>query len=355
MDATYALEAQPAGVGRYSERLICELARTPEMELTLCARWPLWLRLGRHLGALGCRRCLLQEPLNIRLPGRVDLFHGLNQRLPGYRFRRQVVTLHDLFPLTGARYSTPDFQRRFSLMIADAVARADRVICVSAYTREQAVGRLGVPRERCAVVPHGVEQQPEPPSERARQRARQLAGGAPFLLSVGAIQVRKNNVAAARVAARLGGAARLVIAGGAGHGADEFFDFVRGQGLSDRVRVLGYVDEQTLNALYAEAVALLFPSLEEGFGMPVLEAMARGLPVIASNVSSIPEIAGDAAMLFHPDDIEGMAEAARRLLDDPRGRQEWAVRGRARARCFTWLAAAQATVEIYRSLLSGEV
>ena len=355
MDATYALEAHPTGVGRYSERLIRELARTPEMELTLCARWPRWLRLGRRFGALGCRRCLLQEPLNLRLPGRVDLFHGLNQRLPGYRFRRQVVTLHDLFPLTGARYSTPDFQRRFSLMIADAVARADCVICVSAYTRAQAVERLGVPPERCAVVPHGVDEQPEPPSERARQRARQLAGDGAFLLSVGAIQVRKNNVAAARVAARLGGAARLVIAGGAGHGADEFFDFVRREGLSDRVRVLGYVSERTLDALYAEAAALLFPSLEEGFGIPILEAMARGLPVIASNVSSIPEIAGDAAMLFEPEDIEGMAEAARRLLDDPRGRQEWAARGRARARCFTWPAAAQATVEIYRSLLSGEV
>ena len=181
------------------------------------------------------------------------------------------------------------------------------------------------------------------------QRARQLAGGAPFLLSVGAIQVRKNNVAAARVAAR------LVIAGGAGHGADEFFDFVRRQRLSDRVRVLGYVDEQTLSALYAEAVALLFPSMEEGFGMPVLEAMARGLPVIASDASSIPEIAGDAAILRHPEDVEGMAEAARGLLEDPREREQWAARGRARARCFTWPAAAQATVEVYRSLLSGEV
>lgn len=352
IDATYALDPQPSGVARYSDRLIRELARLPELELTLCARWPRVLRLRRYfsLPRAGC--CWLHEPFNLRLPGRVQVFHGLNQRLPRYRFRRQVITVHDVFPLWAEAYSTPEFRARFSAIIRDAVTRADQVICVSAYTRDQLCRRLSVDAARCRVIHHGVEQDPPPPAEPARRRVRELAGGDPFFLAVGAVQVRKNTLAAAQAAARLPGRARLLIAGSAGHGAEQVRDFIDKNGLADRVRLLGYVPDDVLAALYAGATALLFPSLEEGFGMPVLEAMARGLPVIASNTSSLPEIAGDAALLFDPGDIEGIKRAAERLLDDARCREEWAARGRARAREFTWERAARSTLDVYRSLCS---
>ena len=127
----------------------------------------------------------------------------------------------------------------------------------------------------------------------------------------------------------------------------------QGRGLDDRIRLLGYTDERTLDALYAQATALLFPSLEEGFGLPVLEAMARGLPVIASNTSSLPEIAGDAAVLVDPTDIEGMTEAARRMVEDEPWRVQWSALGRARASQFTWQRAARATLDVYRVLLPG--
>src|SRR5262249_7462807 len=107
---------------------------------------------------------------------------------------------------------------------------------------------------------------------------------------------------------------------------------------------------ETLSFLYEEAAALLFPSLEEGFGLPVLEAMAHGLPVIASNTSSLPEITGDAAVLLDPHDVQGMADAALRVLEDSEWRAQLALRGRARARQFTWERAAHATLDVYRRL-----
>ena len=355
MDATYALDPYPSGVARYSDRLIRELSRVPELRLTLCARWPRVLRLGGHFDGLPFRSCWLQEPLNWRLPGQVELFHGLNQRLPRYQFRHQVVTVHDVFAISAEDYSTPAFRARFSASIRDAGTRADRVICVSAYTRDQLCRQLGVRPESCVVVHHGVEQAPRPPSVEARQRARRLAGEGPFFLSVGVIDVRKNMLAAVEAISRLSTPtpARLVVAGSAGHGAQKVLDFIHRRGLRDRIRLLGYTDEATLDALYAEATALLFPSLEEGFGLPVLEAMARGLPVIASNTSSLPEIAGDAAVLVDPRDVEGMTEAARRMVEDEPWRAQSSALGRARASQFTWQRAAQSTLDVYRSLLPG--
>lgn len=355
LDATYALDPHPSGVARYSDRLIRELSRVPELRLTLCARWPRVLRLGRYFDGLPFRSCWLQEPLNWRLPGQVDLFHGLNQRLPHYRFPHQVVTVHDVFALSEEDYSTPAFRARFSASIRDAVTRAGRVICVSAYTRDKLCRLLGLRKESCAVVHHGVEQALRPPSVDARQRARRLAGEGPFFLSVGAIQVRKNTLTAVESIGSLlpRTSARLVVVGSAGHGAQKVLDFIHGRGLRDRIRLLGYTDEPTLDALYAEATALLFPSLEEGFGLPVLEAMARGLPVIASNTSSLPEIAGDAAVLVDPRDVEGMTQAARRMVEDESWRAQWCELGRARASQFTWQRAAQSTLDVYRSLLTG--
>lgn len=348
LDVTYALDPHPSGVARYSECLTRALAARPEVELTLCARWPRVLRLRKDFAGLKFRACWLQEPLNVRLPGRVDLFHGLNQRLPHYRLRRQVITVHDVFPLSSETYSTPQFRARFSRMIHDAAARADRIICVSAYTRDQLCKILDVNPEFCDVIHHGVE--PAAPSEDMRRKARALAGDGPFFLSVGAVQVRKNPLAAIQAVSNLP-AGRLVFAGSAGHGAAEATEYVRRQHLDDRVRFTGYLEQPLLDALYAEATALLFPSLEEGFGFPVLEAMARGLAVIASNTSSIPEIAGDAAVLLDPRDVDGMARHARRMLEDQAWRDSWIARGRERARLFTWQGAAEQTLAVYRRLL----
>lgn len=340
LDATYAVDPQPTGVARYSQRLITALAalREPDLHLLLAARPKRFPALRRAFPSL--RHAVLQEPLF--LPRRCDLFHGLNQRLPRHRFRRQVVTIHDVFALSSERYSTPDFRRRFSQMLRDASARADHFITVSAYTRDELCRHLGVDPARVTVIHHGVD-----PAGGRTHAARE-----PLLLIVGAVQVRKNTLAAVRVLERLPKPVRLVVAGGSGYGADDAYEYVRKNCLSDRVAFLGHAGEEQLENLYARASLLLFPSLEEGFGLPVLEAMARGLPVVASNSSSLPEICGDAALLADPTDVGGLTEACRRILDDPALRADLAARGRRQAAGFSWEKAARETLAVYRRVIA---
>ncbi len=348
LDATYALDPEPTGVARYSRRLITALAAAdPKMEILLAARARRFAALRREFAPPRFRHCLLQEPLNLRLPRRVDLFHGLNQRLPRYRFRRQVVTVHDVFPLSDNRYSSPDFRRRFSALIRDAVARADAVIAVSAHTRDELCRHLDVDPAGVAVVHHGVDL---PQALIPQGGAQAFSSWSPFLLSVGAVQVRKNTLGAVRALERLPKSVRLVVAGGLGYGADEVLDYIRVNGLGERVHMLGHVHEETLNELYAAATALVFPSLEEGFGLPVLEAMARGLPVVASRTGALPEIAANAALLVDPLDVEAIADACRRLLEDTALAEEHRARGRARAGQFSWEKAARETLQIYHDL-----
>jgi glycosyltransferase involved in cell wall biosynthesis len=350
LDATYALDPQPTGVARYSQRLIESLAEVGskmgagDLRITLAARPRRFLALCRRYDGVAYQRCLLQEPLNWLLPRNVDLFHGLNQRLPGYRFRRMVTTIHDVFPLSSDSYSSPEFRRKFSLVIRDAVARSDALISVSGYTRDEVCRVLGVDPAKITVVHHGID----PPCAGA-MRLPCAENDAPYFLTVGVVQTRKNTLTAVRAVERLPSSVRLVVAGGFGYGAEETTDYVRRQGLSERVAFVGHCDEAALDRLYAGAVGLLFPSLEEGFGFPVLEAMARGLPVIASRAASIPEIAGDAALLFDPQDDRGMAEAAARLLDDAAFAEDFAARGRRQAAAFTWDRAARETWEVYQA------
>ena len=338
LDATYAVDPQPTGVARYSHRLIAALAalREPDLHLLLAARPKRFPALRRAFP--GLRHALLQEPLF--LPRNADLFHGLNQRLPRHRFRRQVVTIHDVFALSSERYSTPDFRRRFTQMLRDAVLRADHFITVSAYTRDELCRHLGVDPACVTVIHHGVDRVPrlQPPASSLQ----------PLLLSVGAVQVRKNTLAAVQVLERLPKTVRLAVAGGSGYGAEEVYDYVRNNGLSDRVEFLGHTGEEHLDALYARASLLIFPSIEEGFGLPVIEGMARGLPVVASNSSSLPEICGDAALLADAHDIGGLAEACRRILDDSALRADLVERGLRQAARFSWEKAARETLAVYR-------
>jgi len=346
LDATYALDPQPTGVARYSQRLIAALAAAnesglnqPSLRITLAARPRRFARLLREYHA-PFRRVMLQEPLNLLLPRSTDVFHGLNQRLPAYRFRRAVTTVHDVFSLSSNRYSSPDFRRKFGEVIRDAVRRSDAIITVSAYTRDELCRVTGADPARITVVHHGID--PPAPVEHT--------AAAPYFLTVGVVQTRKNTLAAVRAIERLPAAIPLVVAGGDGYGAEATHDYARRQGLADRVRFVGHCDEATLNRLYAGASALIFPSYEEGFGFPVLEAMARGLPVIAAHASSIPEIAGDAALLFDPDDDAGMAAACARILDDPAFAQDLSVRGQRQASGFTWERAAKETLAVYKRL-----
>ncbi|MBI5281776.1 MAG: glycosyltransferase family 4 protein [Candidatus Solibacter usitatus] len=337
LDATYSTGDNLSGVGVYSREILHGLARAhPEARFTWCYRpHRLWRAFtGRPPNA--SLRPLLE---NVQL-FRTRLFHGLNQRLPARRFTRSVCTFHDLFVLT-SDYSTAEFRRRFAQQAREAASRADLVICVSTFTAAQVSALLGVDSGRLRVIPHGTRFPTRAGSPRRE----------PLILHVGAIQHRKN---LSRLVAAFERCApspwRLALAGSDGFGAAEIHRRIAASRASDRIDVLGWVDDNALNALYVRASIFAFPSLDEGFGIPVLEAMAQGVPVLSSNRSALPEACGDAALLVDPLSEDDIAHALTRLIADSALRGRLALAGRARAEQFPWSRAVASTWNVYREM-----
>lgn len=363
LDATYAVDPQPSGVAVYSRRLIETLATIESRHrFLLCYRLSRFgrrkefLRPVKPAGAQGPEFSVryYQEPLTFWLPWQARLFHSLAQRPPAFHFQREVVTVFDIFPITGRGYSTPDFQQKFSALLREAVERATRVITLSAYTAQQLLQHLETPLEKIKVIPGGVDLPARLLSEeeRTHEREQWVGKGNELVLSVGVIQTRKNTLNAVRALASLPDNYRLVLAGGNGHGSEAIHDFIRSEGLSARIVTPGYVAAERLPALYQAASVFLFPSFEEGFGFPVLEAMTYGVPVIAANTSSLPEAGGDAAIYIDPTDPAQMAAQVRRVVEDSGLRQQLIQIGLARVREFTWRKAGAATLEVYDELLA---
>ena len=344
LDVSYALGENLSGLGVYSRELTQALAALDTgVEWTWVYRPQHWRSVccGQSPGAV--KRRFLWES---RAPG-CGLFHGLGQRLPAVfdrlpRHARTVVTFHDLFVMT-RQYSDESFRKRFALQAQEAARRADAIIAVSRFTAGQVEDLLDVDAQRIHVVPHGVR--PLPPT----------AGGIvrePMILSVGALQLRKNTLGLVHAFERLPCEWRLVLAGSAGHGYLETIKpAIQASPRSEGIETPGWVDDAALARLYARASVFAFPSLDEGFGIPVLEAMAAGVPVLASNTSSLPEVCGDAALLVDPNDAEAIAHGLTRLIEDERLREDLIERGKRRAAEFTWEACARRTWDVYQTLL----
>jgi Glycosyltransferase len=340
LDATYSVGRNLSGVGVYCREILWGLGSARANDrLFFCYRPHRILRSLREQLPSNARRRLLTDFLP---PGRVDLFHGLNQRLPRLRFRRTVTTFHDLFVITG-EYSTPEFRRRFTQQAQDAAQRSDLIATVSAFTASQVEALLGVERARIRVIPHGVHL-PDPKEREAFVRET-------FVLHVGAIQKRKNVKRLVAAFERLPAPWRLVLAGSAGYGYEEIEEAIQKSPARDRISILGYITASTLRNLYARAGMLAFPSLDEGFGMPVLEAMAWGVPVVASNRSALPEVCADAALLVDPEDTEEIGMAMLRIVEDPVLRADLIRRGLHRAEQFPWSAAIERTSSLYTELV----
>ena len=345
LDATYSVGDSLTGVGVYSRELMRGLAARlagdlAETEWDWFYRWKGYWR-GRGEGQPTCvTRRLLADSWGNRAAG---LFHGLNQRLPRRRFRRQVATFHDLFVLSG-EYSTPEFRNRFARQAREAAAGADLVIAVSAFTGRQVEEYLGVAAGRIRVIHHGVMPRPIPVVEREK-----------VVLCVGAIQRRKNQAALVRAFRAMPADWTLVLAGGNGFGAEETLREIAESPCAGRIRVTGYLTEGEIAEWYGRAGIFAFPSLDEGFGMPVLEAMAAGVPVIAGNRSALPEVVGGVggavAVLIDPGSDGELAGALELLAWDEKRRAELAVLGRAHAARFRWADAVAATAAVYRELV----
>jgi glycosyltransferase involved in cell wall biosynthesis len=284
----------------------------------------------------------------------LDLFHGTVNALPPMLPGRSVVTIHDLAFLRWPEQTTTRRHRYLSRAIASAARRASRIIAVSDATKADIVELLDVDPARIAVTHLGVEErfQPASPGQVAEVRER-YAVEQPFVLYVGTLEPRKNLPALLRAFARIKDDVphNLALAGAKGWRSREFQDAVEQANLGDRLRLLGFVDERDLPALYSAADLFAFPSLYEGFGLPVLEAMACGAPVVTSDVSSLPEVAGDAALLVDPANETALGEAIVRGLTDERERTRLSAAGKLRAAAFTWQATARATAAAYRDAM----
>jgi glycosyltransferase involved in cell wall biosynthesis len=289
----------------------------------------------------------MEEFPPFRPPRNANVFHGLNQRLPRTPLPRAITTFHDLFVITGD-YSTPEFRSRFTALAQDAASRSGHIIAVSRYTADQLIQHLNYPREQISVIHHGVDSVPEIPAPAREAFRRQLALEGPFILHVGAIQKRKNIIRLVQAFEGLADRYSLIFAGSAGYGARDILDRIENSRARQRIHVLGYRTRNELSCLYRTAEVLAFPSLAEGFGLPVLEAMSAGLPVVTSGGSALQEVGGDAALLVDPLDVEALRAALQAALEDGLVRQRLVEAGLRRAAEFTWPRAARETLAVYR-------
>ncbi|MFI5167921.1 MAG: glycosyltransferase family 4 protein [Thermoanaerobaculales bacterium] len=287
----------------------------------------------------------------------VGVLHVPHYVVPLMFPRPMVVTIHDiihvLFPeflphALGFAYA------RFSIRLA--VRRAQRVLAVSRSTADDLKRLFGASEERLRVIPHGVHAEflvdQEPVADEQARAALGVTG--PYLLHVGNHKPHKNVEGLLKayqllLHSRHGGVPPLLMVGGFSAGG-EVAARARAIGLQERVRCLGYVERRALAALYRGATAFVYPTLYEGFGLPVLEAMACGVPVVAGDTPAIREVALDAVLRVNPRDVVELAGAVRHLLEQPDLRAQLRARGRDRARAFGWRQAAQATLEVYRAV-----
>ncbi|MBN1484694.1 MAG: glycosyltransferase family 4 protein [Chloroflexia bacterium] len=364
---------QGAGIGRYSRALVGALLRLDrENRYTLLypRGWP-----GRpapflgHLAALRRRHpnlrlrplplsdrwtAILWQRLRLPLPvelfcGRVDCFYSPDFVLPPQIGGRRVLTVHDLAFMVHPECAVPSLEWYLHGAVSRALERADLVLADSECTRQDLIRLKGADPQRVRVLYLGVEEDFRPLEDHAaleRVRARYELPER-FLFTVGTIQPRKNLPRLLQALASLPEALRLplVVAGKPGWLYEETFAAVERLSLQSWVRFLGFTPDEDLPALLNLALALVYPSLYEGFGLPPLEAMACGTPVLTSDAASLPEVVGEAAVLVDPLDVAGIAAGLRRLIEDGALRQSLRAAGLERARGFSWERSARQLLE----------
>jgi glycosyltransferase involved in cell wall biosynthesis len=286
----------------------------------------------------------------------IDVIHSLHYTHPIFSPCPRVVTIHDLTFLLYPRLHTIGRRMIMPFFIRRAVRHAEALIFVSEATRLDAEKLIPGAGNLRSVVPLGVDLNVFTISaEQTNTVLEKFSIHKPFLLFVGTLEPRKNIPRIIRAFERIASEypnLLLVLAGKLGWDFDEIFEAKRASKSGERIRHLGFVEDSEKKALLAACEALVYPSLYEGFGLPVLEAMAAGAPAITSNVSSLPEVAGGAAVLLDPLSVEEIASAMRSLLSNETTRRELRVLGKQRAAIFSWASAAIKTYAVYEKVAS---
>jgi len=283
---------------------------------------------------------------------RVDLVHGLDCVVPSWPRVPRLVTIHDLLTMASDDVQiAPERFRQKKRQVYQRAVRADAIVTVSETTRHDVMTWLGVPATRVYVTHLGIDQRFGPQPQEAVQAVCQRYGLTPgYVLFTGSISGRKNTARLVRAYARSRACTEraLVLAGTMAYRGEDTLEAIRQGGAGMRVQILGYVPDADLPALYAGAGCFAFPTLYEGFGMPILEAMASGIPVLTSTTGAAPEISAGLAVCVDPYDIEAIAAGIDHALALP---TTTLAQARVHARTFTWERCARQTLDIYRHVL----
>jgi len=353
-----------AGISQYTQRLIRALAGIDqENEYLVIQNWrdKSSLCLNHNFRRVPfispAHHQLEQWFLRFELPQLdLDVLHSPDF-IPPFQYNcKSVITIHDLAFLLYPQFLTEDSAHYYG-QIDQAVHRTDHIIAVSQNTKEDTIRLLGVPEDKITVIYEAANPIYRPVDEGELRRVREkyhIAGD--YIFFVSTIEPRKNLPALLRAFRQLLDdyklEVQLVVAGRRGWLFDEVFSLVEELKLIEDVLFLGRVPVEDLPPLYTAATLFAYPSTYEGFGLPPLEAMACGTPVVVSNVSSLPEVVGDAALMVAPDDVPGLTVALWRGLTDEAQRAELIAKGFRRASCFSWEKAARQTLAVYQRVAS---
>jgi glycosyltransferase involved in cell wall biosynthesis len=358
--------SRPTGVGTYVLGLVDRLPRqAPEDRFTYFSasvkeryparEWPPNVRLvDRRIPVRALNLAWNRvgwPPLDRLTREHLDLVHSPNPLLVPARKGKAIVTLHDLFFLKHPEMVEGEVRRDYVELVHEHVRRADGVLCVSEHTAAEARRLLHVPDEKIGVTPHGIEPffHEAPPRAEVDARLRRLVLPAGGILYVGSDEKRKNLVtlvmAYLALARRRRDLPALIMAGPGPSWAQG------GSRVGPQILSTGWLEREDLRALLSASRLLVLPSLEEGFGLPVVEAMAAGLPVVCSRGSALSEVAGDDALLVEPRDANGLAHAIERLVDDRALADDLRRRGKQRSLQFDWERTAAQTLAFYRKVL----
>ena len=347
------------GIGVYTLRLTEELAKLSNTDVILFShREPL-------VQPAGVETIISRAPqahlfLQLKLPRllkkhAIDLLHGPNFYLPLTGKTPKVMTVHDLSGVLHPEMHSAK-HRLSQMMFPPSLSRARRIIADSSATASELIGEYPDCENKIDVVHLGVSREMRPASEARKTELREeYALPEEFILFVGTLEPRKNLSGLIRAFARIAAdiPQKLVIAGGEGWKFSDIYSLASELGIADSLVFTGYIEDDELSALYSLADVFCYPSLYEGFGLPVLEAMACGTPVVTSNISSMPEVAGDSALLMNPESPVEIAKGILRIIGDDSYRKDLIRRGFVRAEEFTWEETARKTREVYLKALSG--
>lgn len=374
IDYTPAYE-QGGGIGRLTRDLVTALAKLdPETRYKLFVsgakkselppkiapnfQWkpiplsPKWLARIWH-------RTKLPLPIEM-LIGQVDLFHATDFTLPPtLPNTKTIVTVHDLSFVRVSDTASPKLKEYLDKVVPRSIGKATHVIADSQATKDDLIELYNTPSDKITVLLSGIDSRYHVISDLdylLTMRNKYNIPDVPYIFSIGTIQPRKNYsrlIHALKILRDSGYDLHLVIAGGRGWLEDEMYQTLDETQLHEVVHLIGFADDADVAKLYNAAECVAFPSLYEGFGFPVLEGMACGTPVLTSNVSSLPEVAGDAAIMVNPYDIEAIAEALRQIIDDTELRETLIKRGLQQASRFNWENSAINLLKIYKSVLES--